>query len=375
MLATSRVATSRAAGISRSAATSRAVESTRRALRSRARAITATNQVTSATRVQSSRANTQLTTKDKQEQGSNRKPESLNIVQHKLCFQLDGAVTADQVEAKGTYRLCATHVVSGQSEADKCVQQAGADSEEEDDNDEPPALEIQRSEDTGGGREGNATRRRGDATQRRRVRARAGPVVIQQPGRRGTFGSSSGSASKMLHAIQSDIVDKDDFNISQVQDKTLLLLSAPGGEELAIIDNACMHSVTNRLDMLTNIRKRVISFEGLGKGSAQYVGDAVFKVHTVHGNLLLILESMTMAYMLDLNKTILLFHHLKEHGWWTNLLAGDMQIGEQRVQLINEGRLDYVDIFPAGDSTEERLLLLENAHNVLSKTVVELQEA
>jgi hypothetical protein len=127
--------------------------------------------------------------------------------------------------------------------------------------------------------------------------------------------------------------------------------------------------------MLTNIRKRVVSFQGLGKGSAQYVADAAFKVRTVHGDLLLILEGMTMAYMPDLNKTILLFHHLKERCWLPNLLAGDMWIGEHSVLLINEGRLDYVDIFPAGDSAEERLLLLENAQNVLSKAVVEPQEA
>ncbi len=225
-----------------------------------------------------------------------------------------------------------------------------------------------------------ATERQRDATARRRYatatrQSASWTCVIQSPGDEALSAAAVASASKILHAIQSDIQDRDDFDISQVQDKTLLLLSTPGGEEHAIIDNACTHSFTNRLDMLTNIRKRVISFQGLGKGSAQYVGDTAFKVHTVHGDLLSIPEGMAMAYMQDLNKTILLFHHLKERSLLPNLLAGDMQVGEHRVLLINEGRLDYVNIFPVGDSAEERLLLLENAQNVLSKTVVEPQEA
>jgi hypothetical protein len=58
---------------------------------------------------------------DKGEQGCNvGKPESLNIMQHKMCFQLDGAVTADQVEAKGTYRLCVTWAECGRQVCATC---------------------------------------------------------------------------------------------------------------------------------------------------------------------------------------------------------------------------------------------------------------
>ena len=297
------------------------------------------------------------------------KPESAMLMQHEACFQLDGAISADKVTTHGTYKLCATKMVPGQRCASLCMPQVDADSEEEEGDSEATSTQDGAPQTTVK-QDSQATQRDGNNTT-----CDLDLSLFSNEGDEALQTAVVASTSAMLHAIQSDIVDKDGFDLTHVQDQTLLLLSAPGGETRAIIDNACTHGVTNRLDLLTNIRKRLVSFKGVGTGSAQYVGDAAFKVRTDSGALLMVPSGVTMAYMPDFNNTILSFHHLVERGWRPNILAGTMQAGKHRVPLINESRLDYVAIIPAGDGAEEQLLLLENAQCVLRTENVALQDA
>jgi hypothetical protein len=65
--------------------------------------------------------------------------------------------------------------------------------------------------------------------------------------------------------------------------------------------------------------------------------------------------------MPDLGETIISLHNLKELGWEADLLQGvvnEVQ-GQHRIRIVNESRLDYINVIPDGNS-EETVLLIEN---------------
>lgn len=299
--------------------------------------------------------------------------ETAMFLQHDECYILDGAVPADQACVNGTFKLCETKTVL----TNVCRQPTGVQVADEGDSDS----DISGVDDTGDTNDvqGNCSvqgeRRDGDGDGEIRDGEGDGEgdgngngpeldLSLYNEADDDLSTAAVTCASKMLHAIQSDVVEKPDFEIEHAQNKTLLLLGASGKETRVLIDNGCTYGITDSLDFVKNLRKRTINFQGLGKAAAEYYGDAAFRVRTISGKIIEAPAGLTMAYMPNFGRTVLSYHHLKELHWEPDLLKGVITAGKQHVRIINEGRLDYIQVVPTGDA-EEKFLLLEHARHVI----------
>ena len=287
--------------------------------------------------------------------GQQGEEKAMLIMVDEQCYTLSGAVPMEKAEVHGIFKLCETQVVPGASSARPKQRERAEDH---------VCAEEDCCSDGEGCSDGEATPR--EPAGRTTTGTSGEPEMLDLSlyaggaGDNELAGRAVERASIMLHAIQADVVNKADFKLEDVDNKALLLLGSRDRNARAIIDNACTCAVTDRLDLLKNVRRQAIGFQGVGRGTAEYVGEAAFKVRTSTGQLIDCPPGMKMAYMPDLRRTILSFHHLKELGWIADLIGGVMQCGStHKAQLTNENRLDYMHIIPNGDA-EEKVLLMED---------------